>query len=117
MKSIHHLQPIQAEGPTFSAQPEWVTAEQIAVPARLEEAPLLKLPHLQFSAAGIAPYLRGPYSTMYVMRPGRFGSMRVFPRRRLRMHFIGEIWPRAKRAFRWLSTWRPIEGMTRIIRA
>ncbi|MGI0108262.1 methylmalonyl-CoA mutase family protein, partial [Salinimicrobium sp. WS361] len=26
------------------------------------------LPHLNF-AAGIPPYLRGPYSTMYVMRP------------------------------------------------
>ncbi|MGY6559497.1 MAG: methylmalonyl-CoA mutase [Nitritalea sp.] len=69
MKSIQHLQPIQAEGPAFSSQADWVTAEQIAVPARFEEAPLLELPHLQFSAAGIAPYLRGPYSTMYVMRP------------------------------------------------
>jgi methylmalonyl-CoA mutase len=46
----------------------WMTNEQIPVKARYTAADLEKMEHLQY-AAGIAPFLRGPYSTMYVMRP------------------------------------------------
>jgi methylmalonyl-CoA mutase len=46
----------------------WITAEQIEVKPAYNYEELLKMEHLQF-AAGIPPYLRGPYSTMYVIRP------------------------------------------------
>lgn len=46
----------------------WLTAEQIPVKGSYTEKDLEGLEHLNY-AAGIAPFLRGPYSTMYVMRP------------------------------------------------
>ncbi|MBN1597490.1 MAG: methylmalonyl-CoA mutase [Bacteroidales bacterium] len=47
---------------------DWITAEQIPVKQVYTKEDLLHLEHLDY-AAGISPYLRGPYSTMYVMRP------------------------------------------------
>jgi len=46
----------------------WQTPEQIAVKPVYHEDDLRGMEHLEY-AAGIPPYLRGPYSTMYVMRP------------------------------------------------
>ena len=46
----------------------WMTNEQIAVKPVYSARDLSGLEHLQY-AAGIAPFLRGPYSTMYVMKP------------------------------------------------
>ncbi|HRW22093.1 MAG TPA: methylmalonyl-CoA mutase family protein, partial [Bacteroidales bacterium] len=46
----------------------WLTPEQIGVKPVYTENDLLDMEHLNY-AAGYPPYLRGPYSTMYVMRP------------------------------------------------
>ncbi|MDR0814447.1 MAG: methylmalonyl-CoA mutase [Bacteroidales bacterium] len=46
----------------------WQTPEQIPVKPVYTAADLEGMEHLNY-AAGIAPNLRGPYSTMYVMRP------------------------------------------------
>ena len=46
----------------------FMTPEQIAVKATYTATDLEGLEHLNY-AAGIAPFLRGPYSTMYVMKP------------------------------------------------
>lgn len=46
----------------------WLTSEQIEVKNSYTKADVENLNHLNF-VAGIAPNLRGPYSTMYVMRP------------------------------------------------
>ncbi len=46
----------------------WLTAERIEVKGAYTAADLEGMEHLNY-AAGIAPFLRGPYSTMYVMRP------------------------------------------------
>ena len=46
----------------------WVTPEHIAVKGTYTAEDLEGMEHLNY-AAGIAPFLRGPYSTMYVMRP------------------------------------------------
>ena len=48
--------------------PVWNTPEHIAVKGTYTAADLEGMEHLNY-AAGIAPFLRGPYSTMYVMRP------------------------------------------------
>ena len=50
------------------AKQPWITAEQIPVKTDYTAKDLENLEHLNY-AAGIAPFLRGPYSTMYVMRP------------------------------------------------
>ncbi len=47
---------------------EWQTAEKIDVKPVYGPDDLLQMEHLNY-AAGLPPYLRGPYSTMYVMRP------------------------------------------------
>ena len=46
----------------------WKTPEQIDVKPAYGKKDLEGMEHLNY-AAGIAPFLRGPYSTMYVMRP------------------------------------------------
>ena len=50
------------EGPT------WMTPELIPVKGAYTKADLEGMEHLGY-AAGKAPFLRGPYSTMYVMQP------------------------------------------------
>jgi len=47
---------------------KWQTAEQIPVQPYFKEADIADLEHLDY-AAGIPPFLRGPYSTMYAYRP------------------------------------------------
>jgi len=54
-------------GPSADGKP-WRTAEDISVPPQLRPQDLQEARHLGFSA-GIPPYLRGPYSTMYVLQP------------------------------------------------
>src|SRR5690606_24091427 len=44
------------------------TAEEIDIKPQYSDADIKDAEHLGF-AAGIPPYLRGPYSTMYVSRP------------------------------------------------
>ena len=51
-----------------AAKEPWLTAERIPVKGAYTAADLEGMEHLNY-AAGIAPFLRGPYSTMYVMRP------------------------------------------------
>ncbi len=56
-----------ASKPCGEGEP-WITAEQIPVKGLYTAADLEGMEHLNY-AAGLAPFLRGPYSTMYVMRP------------------------------------------------
>ncbi|HIB48490.1 MAG TPA: methylmalonyl-CoA mutase [Flavobacteriaceae bacterium] len=51
-----------------SQSQKFTTAEDILIKKRYTEADIEDLHHLNF-VAGIAPNLRGPYSTMYVRRP------------------------------------------------
>ncbi len=46
----------------------WLSPEHIAIKPRYTREDLAGIEHLEY-AAGIPPYLRGPYSTMYVMQP------------------------------------------------
>lgn len=68
-KNIQHI--ILIDSKVESPKPEVKsvsTAEDIDVKSNYSEKDIEKLHHLDF-AAGIAPYLRGPYATMYVRRP------------------------------------------------
>ncbi len=57
-----------SQGQCAAPQKEWMTAEQIPVKGLYSAEDLEGMEHLNY-AAGVAPFLRGPYSTMYVMRP------------------------------------------------
>ncbi len=46
----------------------WVTPEKVEVKSIYTEKDLEGMEHLNY-AAGVAPFLRGPYSTMYVQKP------------------------------------------------
>ncbi len=56
------------EGAMGGENQEWISPEHIPVKSYYTREDLEGLEHLEY-AAGISPYLRGPYSTMYVMRP------------------------------------------------
>ena len=47
---------------------DWETPEHIHVKSAYTKEDLEQLEHLNYTA-GLPPFLRGPYSTMYVMRP------------------------------------------------
>jgi methylmalonyl-CoA mutase len=61
------FRPTDAKVPGAAGE-NWLTAEHIEVKPWYTPADLEGIAHLQY-AAGLPPYLRGPYSTMYVMRP------------------------------------------------
>jgi methylmalonyl-CoA mutase len=58
----------QKDAATLLEELEWKTNEQISVKPLYSKEDLSKMEHLKFSA-GIPPFLRGPYATMYVMQP------------------------------------------------
>ena len=63
------MQPAPASAAQTDEQPPvWVTPEQIAIKPWYTADDLHAMEHLDY-AAGVAPYLRGPYSTMYAMQP------------------------------------------------
>lgn len=71
MKKRHDFtnsQPKNNAQSSKKATSSWSTPETIEVPNQFNKADFDQLDHLDF-VAGIAPYLRGPYSTMYVSRP------------------------------------------------
>ncbi|MBT4881262.1 MAG: methylmalonyl-CoA mutase [Flavobacteriales bacterium] len=51
-----------------TAKQTWLSPEQIEIKNQYNLEDISKIEHLNF-VAGLAPNLRGPYSTMYVMRP------------------------------------------------
>ncbi|MBA4182191.1 MAG: methylmalonyl-CoA mutase, partial [Anaerolinea sp.] len=65
---IHYRPEPKGEAAAAPAECLWETPEQIGVKPWYTAEDLAGLEHLEY-AAGLPPYLRGPYSTMYVMRP------------------------------------------------
>src|SRR6201994_4911294 len=61
------LEPVAAAAPAGKAEP-WLTPEGILVKPGYNEADLQGIDFLE-TWPGIAPYLRGPYPTMYVNQP------------------------------------------------
>ena len=58
----------KTSGAPKQSDANWLTPEQIAVKGIYTQQDLQGMEHLQY-AAGLAPFLRGPYSTMYAMSP------------------------------------------------
>src|SRR5688572_5777005 len=61
------FEPVEAPPPTAGAEP-WLTPEGIPVKPGFSEADLGGIDFLE-TWPGVAPYLRGPYPTMYVNQP------------------------------------------------
>ena len=59
---------VKDSGASLPKGTEWMTTEQIPVKPVYTAADLAEMEHLNY-AAGLPPFLRGPYSTMYVMKP------------------------------------------------
>jgi len=59
---------LDAAGGCTTQGDEWLSPEHIAIKPWYTREDLAGLEHLEY-AAGLPPYLRGPYSTMYVMQP------------------------------------------------
>lgn len=57
-----------AQGATAAAPQMWTTAEEIELKSIYSKSDAAEFEHTQF-AAGLPPYLRGPYSSMYASRP------------------------------------------------
>ncbi|QNL21173.1 methylmalonyl-CoA mutase [Hyphobacterium sp. CCMP332] len=53
---------------SFHVNEEWLSPEGIPIPQSFAKEEIAKLNHIGYGA-GVEPYLRGPYSTMYVLRP------------------------------------------------
>jgi methylmalonyl-CoA mutase len=66
-KINYKLRPQAATATPENRQP-WMTAERIPVKTLYTAEDLAGMEHLEY-AAGIPPFLRGPYSTMYSMQP------------------------------------------------
>ncbi|MFH5832561.1 methylmalonyl-CoA mutase [Halalkalibaculum sp. DA384] len=60
--------PGNGQSPPDKTAEKWETPEQIPVKPFYSEEDLEGVEHLDY-AAGVPPYLRGPYSTMYALRP------------------------------------------------
>ena len=67
-KNLQHISINSQKASTNTNQKVSLTAEDIDVKSTYSKLDLKDLEHLNF-VAGIAPNLRGPYSTMYVRRP------------------------------------------------
>jgi methylmalonyl-CoA mutase len=65
--TLTYSKPVKTEVNSSKNEP-WITSEQIEIKDNFTKEDTKSLKHLNF-VAGIAPNLRGPYSTMYVMRP------------------------------------------------
>ena len=86
---------------------DWNTAEGIPVKPMYTAADLEGMEHVN-TLPGLEPYVRGPRATMYAGRPWTIRQYAGFS--------TADAWPPARKAYQWLSTWRPIEDTTPIIR-
>lgn len=67
-KAVKEVNSNEEWGKLANKEKNWITPEQIPVKSVYTPQDLNGMEHLNY-AAGVAPFLRGPYSTMYVMRP------------------------------------------------
>ena len=69
----------------------WTTAEQIPLKPVFTKDDISGMEHLAY-AAGLPPYLRGPYSAMYVMKPWTIRQYAGFSTAEESNAFTGATW-------------------------
>ena len=90
---------------------DWKTPEHIEVKPVYTKEDLEGMEHLGY-AAGLPPYLRGPYSVMYTLRPWTIRQYAGFSTAEESMHFIAVIWLPVRKVCQWHSTWLLTAVMT-----
>ena len=90
---------------------DWKTPEHIEVKPVYTKEDLEGMEHLNY-AAGIPPYLRGPYSVMYTLRPWTSASMPDSPQPKNLMLSIAVTWLPDRKVCPLHSTWLPIAVTT-----
>lgn len=93
----------------------WRTPEQIQVKPVYTKEDLEGMEHLNY-AAGIPPYLRGPYSMMYTFRPWTIRQYAGFSTAEESNAFTVVIWLLVRKVCRLPSTFRLTVVTTPIIR-
>lgn len=93
----------------------WRTPEQIQVKPVYTKEDLEGMEHLNY-AAGIPPYLRGPYSMMYTFRPWTIRQYAGFSTAEESNAFIAVTWLPDRKVCLLLSTFRHTAATTQIIR-
>ncbi|KAB2869149.1 MAG: methylmalonyl-CoA mutase [Bacteroidales bacterium] len=63
-----NIKEVKADKSGSNLEADWLTPERIPVKPAYTANDLENMEHLNY-AAGLPPFLRGPYSTMYVMKP------------------------------------------------
>lgn len=63
--NYNHFKPVQR---TTSSDQAWLSPEKIDIQETYTKEDIASLDHLQFGA-GVPPFLRGPYATMYTTKP------------------------------------------------
>ena len=89
----------------------WETAEHINVKPVYTSEDLKEMEHLDY-AAGIPPYLRGPYSMMYTFRPWTIRQYAGFSTAESPTHSPAVTLHRYRRDCRWHSTFPHTEATT-----
>lgn len=103
----------------FGDSPEklsWLTPEQIRVKREYHAADLKGVEHLS-SLPGLPPYVRGPYPTMYVLKPWTVRQYAGFSTAEASNAFYRRNLAAGQKASRSPSISRPIAGMTATTRA
>ena len=85
--------PSQSCGVSLDNAGMWETAEQIKVKPLYTADDLKDMEHLDY-AAGLPPFLRGPYSMMYVFRPWTIRQYAGFSTAEESNAFYRPMWPR-----------------------
>src|SRR5215471_11452753 len=109
------FEPVAPAAPGGRAEP-WLTPEGILVKPAYGEADLAGIDFLK-TWPGIAPYLRGPYPTMYVNQPWTIRQYAGFSTAEDSNAFYRRNLAAGKRACPSLSTWPPIAAMIPTTRA
>ena len=86
-------------------EPNWKTPEHIEVKPVYTKEDLEGMEHLNY-ASGLPPYLRGPYSGMYAMRPWTSVSTRVSPTAEESNAFYRRTWLPVRKVCPLRSTFR-----------
>ena len=103
---IEMSQDIKSEAASASSQSTWTTPEQIPLKPIYTADDLAGMEHLNY-AAGLPPFLRGPYSTMYVNKPWTIRQYAGFSTAAESNAFYRRNLAAGQKVFRLPSTWLP----------
>ncbi|MEZ4950574.1 MAG: methylmalonyl-CoA mutase family protein [Saprospiraceae bacterium] len=88
----------------------WHAPEKIDIPEQFSEEVLTDMEHLDF-AAGIPPFLRGPYGSMYTIRPWTIRQYAGFSTAEESNAFYRRNLEQGQKDFQWLLILLPIADM------